>query len=222
MPFACRKRLKSTPQPVLLGPDSTTAKVELPFAYGRDILYHKGIPVTQEGVSMYTKRMHIEWQEDEEALLRLYKEEQDLELRPRWHALWLLRKGYSVAEVVMVLSIHERTLRRWIAWYRAGGVEEVRRHRKGGRQGRECWLTPKQKEKLKARAAEGGFRTIHDAVKWTEENFKVKYTYWGMRSLFVRLGIKKKVPRPKAVKASPEAQEEWKKGVLLQPFGIMA
>jgi len=52
-------------------------------------------------------------------------------------------------------------------------------------------------------------------VKWTEENFKVKYTYWGMRSLFVRLGIKKKVPRPKAVKASPKAQEEWKKGVLL-------
>jgi len=33
MPFACRKRLKSTPQPVLLGLDSTTAKVEFVTLY---------------------------------------------------------------------------------------------------------------------------------------------------------------------------------------------
>ena len=36
MPFACRKRLKSTPQPVLLGPDSTTAKVEDLSRYFRE------------------------------------------------------------------------------------------------------------------------------------------------------------------------------------------
>jgi len=37
------------------------------------MLYHKGIPVAHEETLMYTKRMHIEWQEDKEALLRLYK-----------------------------------------------------------------------------------------------------------------------------------------------------
>jgi len=168
-----------------------------------------------------SKRMHIEWQEEEKDLLKLYKDEQDVELRVRWHAFWLLRKGYSVGEVIKVLGIHERTLRRWIAWYRAGGIEEVRGHKKGRGKGKECWLTGGQKEQLKAKAAEGVFKTIYDAVEWVKEEFKVQYTYWGMRSLFVRLGIKKKVPRAKAIKASFKAQEEWKKGGLLQPLRSM-
>ncbi|WP_459879416.1 helix-turn-helix domain-containing protein [Desulfothermus naphthae] len=168
-----------------------------------------------------SKRMNIEWREGEKELLELYKREQDVEIRSRLHAFWLLRKGYSVAEVKKVLGIHERTLRRRIAWYRSGGIEEVRRRKKGGRQGRECWLSAEQKEQLKAKAAEGVFKTIQDAVEWVAKEFKVKYSYWGMRSLFVRLGIKKKVPRPKAEKACAEAQKEWKKGGLLQLLGSM-
>ena len=166
---------------------------------------------------MCAKRLEIEWRDDADTLFRLYKEEQDPELRIRWHALWLLRQGYSVSEVVAVLGVHERSVRRWIAWYRAGGIEEVRRHRRGGRQGQKPKLTPAQQEMLKARAAEGHFRTIHDAVQWVRESFGVEYTYWGMRSLFVRLKIKKKVPRRVAAKAEPEVQTAWKKGALWTP-----
>ena len=167
---------------------------------------------------MCAKRLEIEWRDDADTLFRLYKEEQDPELRPRWHTLWLLRQGYPVAEVVAVLGVHERSVRRWIAWYRVGGVEEVRRHRRGGRQGQKPKLTPAQQEALKARAAEGHFRTIHDAVQWVRESFGVEYTYWGMRSLFVRLKIKKKVPRPVAAQAEPEVQTAWKKGAWWTPF----
>ena len=167
---------------------------------------------------MCARRLDIEWRDDADTLFRLYKEEPDPELCPRWHALRLLRQGYSVAEVVAVLGVHERTLRRWIAWYRAGGIEEVRRHRRGGRQGQKPKLTPAQQEQLKLHAAEGLFRTIHDAVRWVWESFGVEYTYWGMRSLFVRLRIKRKVPRPIATKATPEAQAGWKKGALWLPF----
>ncbi len=71
---------------------------------------------------MGARRMKIPWQEDAETLFRLYKGEPDPEIRPRLHALWLLRQGYPVAEVVKVLGVHERSVRRWIAWYRAGGV----------------------------------------------------------------------------------------------------
>ena len=170
---------------------------------------------------MCARRLHIEWQEDADTLFRLYKEEEEPELRVRWHALWLLRRGYTVAEVEKVLGVHERSVRRWIKWYRVGGVAEVRRHRRGGRQGRTPKLTPEQQEQLKARAAEGHFRTIEDAVEWVRETFKVEYTYWGMRSLFVRLKIKRKVPRPVAVKADAEAQAAWKKGALWQPYKSM-
>ena len=166
---------------------------------------------------MCGKRLEIAWQEDADTLYRLYKGEQDPELRLRWHALWLLRRGYTVSEVVAVLGVHERSVRRWIAWYRAGGVTEVRRHRRGGRQGQKPKLTLAQQEALKARAAAGHFRTIHDAVQWVRETFGVEYTYWGMRSLFVRLKIRRKVPRPTAAQAKPEAQRAWKKGALWQP-----
>jgi len=69
--------------------------------------------------------IEIVWQEETETLFRLYKQEPDSEIPPRLHALWLLQQGYTVAEVVKVLSVHERSVRRWLAWYRAGGVGEV-------------------------------------------------------------------------------------------------
>ena len=171
---------------------------------------------------MSGRRLQIEWQEDAERLKRLYKEEREPELRVRWHALWLLRCGYSVAKVVEVVGVHERSVRRWIAWYRKGGIEEIRRHRRGGRQGQPPKLTPAQQEALKARAAEGAFRTIYDAVEWVRETFGVEYTYWGMRSWFEREQIKRKVPRPQAVKADPAEQEGWKKGGSPPPSEQMA
>ena len=59
-------------------------------------------------------------------------------------------------KVVKVLGVHERSVRRWIAWYRAGGV---------GTNGR------RPQEQLKAKAAEEAFRTIYDAVRWVRETF---------------------------------------------------
>ena len=44
------------------------------------------------------------------------------------------------------------------------------------------------------------------------EEAGVEYTYWGMRHVFERLDLKKKVPREQFPDADPEKQEEWKKG----------
>lgn len=65
----------------------------------------------------------IEWWEGDtvEALLALYRSERVCELRPRWQALWLLRRGWQRAAVADALGIDPRTLRDWIAWYRQGG-----------------------------------------------------------------------------------------------------
>lgn len=163
---------------------------------------------------MRGRRLAIDWQEDEATLYRLYKSEPEAELRTRWHAFWLLRQGHSAKETAKLVGVNRRTLSDWLHWYREGGLAAVRQHRHGGRQGRPAFLTLEQCEQLKAQTARGSITTLWEAITWVQQQFGVTYTYWGMRSLFVRLKITKKVPRPLAAKASLEDQERWKKGAL--------
>lgn len=158
-----------------------------------------------------------EWQEDAETLFQRYKAEQDPEIRTRLHALWLLRQGYPLRQTAKLVGVSYRSLERWLAWYREGGLAVVISRRRGGRQGRPSLLTPEQQQKLKEQAAQGVFFTLHDAVKWVQEEMDVQYSYWGIRSLFYRLKIRRKVPRPLEERASLEVQESWKKGAWRPP-----
>lgn len=155
--------------------------------------------------------LRIDWQEDEQMLYELYKQEKDHQNRTRLQALWLLRPGRSMKEVAGLVGVHYRTVQEWVAWYRKGGVDEVLRHRHGGHGGQKRRLNEEQEEELKAKAEAGEIRTIQDGVEWAKI-YGVEYTYWGMRWVFYRLELKKKVPRPKSPQASAEQQEAWKKG----------
>ncbi len=161
---------------------------------------------------MRGRRLQIDWQEDEQTLYNLYKREKDSQRRTRLHALWLLRKGHSLRETAQIVGIHYRTLQDWVAWYRQGGWEEVLRHRRGGHGGRTSGLTPQEEAELKERACQGEIRSIWDGVFWAKQACGVSYTYWGMRGVFARLGLKKKVPHPITPQASLEIQKAWKKG----------
>jgi len=163
---------------------------------------------------MRGRRLQIDWQEDEQTLYNLYKKEKDAQRRTRLHALWLLRKGHSLREAARIVGVHYRTLQDWVAWYRLGGLDEVLRRRHGGHGGRKSRLTPQEEARLKELAYQGEIRTIWDGVIWAKEMCGVPYTYWGMRWVFARLNLRKKVPRPIATQASVEAQEEWKRGGL--------
>lgn len=165
------------------------------------------------------RRLIIDWQDDPEALFRLYRAEADAELRTRWHALWLVRQGHSPKDAAQLVGVQLRTLRTWLAWYRAGGTTTMRQHRHGGRQGQPPFLTAEQRAHLKAHTATGAIKTIAQAVAWVQSQFGISYTYWGMRSLFERLQIGKKVPRPQAAHASSEAQEAWKKTASAPRYG---
>jgi transposase len=156
--------------------------------------------------------LRIDWQEDEQTLYELYRQEKDHQDRTRLQALWLLRSGRSMKEVAGLVGVHYRTVQEWVAWYRKGGVDEVLRHRHGGHGGQERWLNEEQEAELKAKAEAGEIRTIQDGVEWAKRTYGVEYTYWGMRWVFYRLDLKKKVPRPKSPQASAEQQEAWKKG----------
>ena len=152
-----------------------------------------------------------DWQEDEQTLYELYKQEKDHQNRTRLQALRLLRPGRSMGEVADLVGVHYRTVQEWVAWYRKGGIAEVLRHRHGWHGGQKRYLSEEQEAELKAKAEAGEVRTIQDGVEWAKSH-GVEHTYWGMRGVFGRLELKKKVPRPKSPQTSDEEQEAWKKG----------
>lgn len=160
--------------------------------------------------------LDIEWRDSRKRLYRLYRRETDLQHRTRLQALMLLRQGKALSEVAETVGVHYRTVQEWVAWYRAGGVREVAQHRLGGHGAPARRLSAEQEAALKAQATRGEIRSVWEAVRWAEQQ-QVRYTYWGMRWVFVRLGLKKKVPRPRNPKASPEAQAAWKKGGSPKP-----
>lgn len=163
------------------------------------------------------QRLQIEWQEDEATLKKLYLGEKDAQNRTKLQGLWQLRRGRTVAEVAGIVGKHPRTVQDWIAWYRQGGIAEVLRHRQGGHGGQRSRLSAEQLAALEAEASAGKIRCIQDGMEWVEKQYQVTYTYWGMRGVFERLGLRKKVPRPRNPQASAEQQEAWKKGGFAPP-----
>lgn len=162
---------------------------------------------------MKGRAFQVEWKEDGETLRQRFQQERDRQRRTRLQALWQLRVGKRLGEVSQLVGVSYRTLQRWIAWYRQGGVDAVLRRVPGhGAPGRPAQLTAAQQEELKARADSGAFRTVHGAVAWMQQSWGVAYRYQGAYSLLRRLQIKCKVPRPQSEKASPAAQEAWKRG----------
>ena len=110
------------------------------------------------------------------------------------------------------LGVHYRTVQRWVGWYRQGGLSEALAHRHGARGGPVARLSQEQEAELLNKAQRGELGGIRDGVGWAKEEHKVHYSYWGMRQVYERLRLKKKVPRPKSPKASHEAQAAWKRG----------
>lgn len=153
----------------------------------------------------------VPWEEDGETLFRAYRAAEEPEQRTRLQGLWLLRRGRSLSETAAVVGVTYRTVQRWVTWYREGGLEAVVGHRRGG-PGLRPWLSPEQQKQLQERVAQGGFRTAEEIGEWVRKTLGVSYRRGGVYTLMRRLGARKKVPRPFAVKASPSAQAAWKKG----------
>ncbi|GAB4440320.1 MAG: hypothetical protein Kow00120_08420 [Anaerolineae bacterium] len=159
------------------------------------------------------RRLQVEWAESAEALKALYLQEQHAQRRTRLQALWLLRQGKRIAEVAAVVGVNYRTIQDWVAWYRAGGIAEVRRRVAGYQaHGKRPYLTQQQQRAVVARVALGDFKTVWEVRAWVEARWGVRYTYAGMHDLMRRRQLRLKAPRPRAEKASTSAQEAWKKG----------
>lgn len=160
------------------------------------------------------QRLQVAWAQSAEELRQRYKQEQHIGRRTRLLALWHLRQGKRIQEVVDMLDVGYRRVQEWLAWYREGGLEEVLRRVKGhGSTGVEAYLSDIQQRALVAKVELGEFRTIWDAVEWVKARWNVIYTYKGMHDLLARHDCHPKVPRPQSTKADTTRQEAWKKGV---------
>lgn len=160
------------------------------------------------------RALAIAWQaeDSEEALRAAYRAEERVDVKPRLHALWLLRGGKrTLGEVAELVGANYRTVQDWVCWYRQGGIAAVRGHRRGGH-GREPFLSPVQQEEIAHAVATGRFRSAAAIRVWIEETYGVTYRQGGVESLLERLQCAPKVPRPLHQKADLAAQEAWKKG----------
>ena len=160
----------------------------------------------------------VEWAagDDAASLQARYRRERRADVRPRLHGLWLVRAGRSAREAADVLGVHERTVTRWLAWYREGGLAAVEGRHAGG-QGAPSFLTAEQREDVAAEVATGRFRTAAEIRRWIEERWGVRYTEGGMYARLGRLGCGPKVPRPVHAKADAAAQARWNKGGSRRP-----
>ncbi len=59
------------------------------------------------------KRLQVEWQETAEELKRLYKQERHPQRRTRLQALWHLRQGDRIAEVVAKVGVAYRSVQNY-------------------------------------------------------------------------------------------------------------
>jgi|SRR5215210_1364755 len=164
------------------------------------------------------RKLRIEWaaEDDVTSLSARYRRERRADVRPRLHGLWLVRTGRTTREVAEVLGVDERTVQRWLAWYRADGLAPLE-GRHAGSQGAPSFLTVEQRAELADEVATGRFRTAAEIRRWVQERWGVSYTEGGMYALLGRLRCAPKVPRPVHEKADHRAQARWKRGGSRRP-----
>lgn len=155
----------------------------------------------------------VAWTETAAELYTHFTREHDVRRRQRLQALWLVRTGRPIAEAARLAGVGQRSLERWLSWYRQEGLAAVLDRVPGhGARGQPSRLTPEQQQALLAQTATGAFRTYHEARDWVRQEFGVTYRYQGIYTLLARLDVHPKVPRPQAAKADPAAQAAWKRG----------
>jgi transposase len=163
---------------------------------------------------MRGRLFEVAWQESDtpETLKGAYQKERDPEVRTRLHGLWLLRCGWSLRRVAEALGIHYRSVQRWVAWYRQGGLPQVMRHKMGGR-GRPPLLRPEQENQVRDAVATGRFRTAWEIRDWIAQQYRTNYTLGGVYNLLKRLKCASKVSHPVHAKPDRQVQAAWKKGI---------
>jgi transposase len=153
------------------------------------------------------------WLSEEEFLVWL-REAPDREAYQKRLAIWLTKIGpFPAHEVARMLGISKQAVWLWVGQYNKDGPEGLVRQGRGGRR----WSLlswPQEETVLKSfekRALGGELITVKQMLpgicEATGEEVSLAYVYRLLR----RHQWRKLGPRPRHVKADPQAQEEFKK-----------
>ena len=164
------------------------------------------------------RKLTVVWaaEDDAASLYGRYRRERWADVRPRLHALWWVRTGRTTREVAEVLGVDERTVQRWLAWYRAGGLAPIE-GRQAGSQGAPSFLTVEQRAALAEEVATGRFRTAAEIRRWVQERGGVSYTEGGMYALLSGCGVPRKCRARSMSRPTPSRKRGGKKGPRGQP-----
>jgi len=102
--------------------------------------------------------LEVDWQESADQLKHLYQKEVHPRRRTRLQALWQLRQGKEVLDVVDSTGASLRSVYQWLQWYRQDGPRLNRRPETGGGpscQGQETVSKPTAAKDLGGQGATG-------------------------------------------------------------------
>jgi transposase len=159
--------------------------------------------------------MHVADHLSLDALQALASREADKRRFLRLRAVILALRGHSAPEIAEALGASRRAIQGWVARYNRAGPDGLADRPKSGRP---SLLTEPQIERLRRRI-EAGPRPEDDActLRGPEirailvREFGVAYSLPAVYALLHRLGYACLDPRPRHLKADPQAREDFKK-----------
>lgn len=137
----------------------------------------------------------------------------DATAKTHWQVLWLRSSGKTTSEVADTCGYKPDWVRRLVRRFNALGPESIGDRRRNNR--RELLLDEEQRaellEALSGRAPDGGLWNGPKVTRWIEERLGERVGKNCGWEYLRRLGLTAQVPRPRHIKADPEAQKTFKK-----------
>lgn len=160
--------------------------------------------------------VHIEIRESVEELEGLVRQQKNARLKERIQALYLIKsQQMKVSALAKLLGKHRGTIHRWLADYRAGGIEAVVEFGTSSGRTRAIpdWAVSSLKKQLEE--PEGGFQRYTQIQHWLDSVLGVQAEYATVHHLTrYKLKAKLKVPRPRNKKQDEQKLEAFKKTLV--------
>jgi len=144
--------------------------------------------------------------EDVEELRAAHRSVRDKRHAYRINAVILLGTGWTEQEVAEALLLDPDTLRRYVARYRSGGVDQLLKLEYRGGVPK---LTADQQAHLDEHLSQQTYLRVADIVSYLQATFRVRYSVHGLTDLLHRMGFVYKKPKVVPGKADAQAQREF-------------